>query len=345
MNKISIRSIYAELKESSYPIYIWGAGSMSVEVEKRLEENGIPIGGKFINVGERENVYTLNEIERMHALINVVVGHGHYEKVKEIESYDFVNHVYIIPNPYLQYKIPDSEYIFANQDKIEYIKKHLSDDVSNYVFEQYIKFCVSSNIKYLLESDICIDKMYKLDALKIHKERFVDIGAWEGDSIESFLDYTNGDYDKIYAIEPDPFAFDKLKNKYGDKENIILLQCGVGVESGRFHLEKENTQSAFLIKEGSPDNISVEVRTIDSLFEGKMVSLIKIFVPFMFLDILRGSENILRKDKPKLIINIGADNKFQIYDVIKWITDLRIDYRLALRFDFPMPTSLFLYAY
>lgn len=42
-------NVFEELKHSQYPIFIWGAGSMSVEVEKRLMERGISIVGKFIN--------------------------------------------------------------------------------------------------------------------------------------------------------------------------------------------------------------------------------------------------------------------------------------------------------
>ena len=89
----------------------------------------------------------------------------------------------------------------------------------------------------------------------------------------------------------------------------------------------------------------MNVTTIDQLFEGCQISLIKIFVPFMFLDILKGGKKCISQNKPRLLINVAADDKFLLYDTVQWITDLNMDYKLALRFDFPMQTRLCLYVY
>jgi len=73
--------------------------------------------------------------------------------------------------------------------------------------------------------------------------------------------------------------------------------------------------------------------------------LVKIFVPFMFLDILKGGKDTVKQNRPRLIIYVACDDKFLLYDTVRWIASLDMDYRLALRFDFPMPTRLILYAY
>lgn len=61
---------------------------MSEEVQKRLEERKIPVKGRFINtkradahiVSDKEHIFTLDEIEKQYDKIDVVMGHGHYEK-------------------------------------------------------------------------------------------------------------------------------------------------------------------------------------------------------------------------------------------------------------------------
>lgn len=45
---MSSEKVYEALRHSEYPVWIWGAGSMSVEVEKRLEEKGIHPAGLLI---------------------------------------------------------------------------------------------------------------------------------------------------------------------------------------------------------------------------------------------------------------------------------------------------------
>ncbi len=347
-----LENVFEELKHSSYPIFIWGAGSMSLEVEKRLTERGISFVGKFINtkidrahiVDNPKEIFSLQDIEEKYKKINVVMGHGHYEKADEIKLYPFINQVYIIPNPYPQYKGPDLEYVKYNQEKVEYIKKCLADDKSRYVLEKYIAVWTTNDISHLLASDVCVSGIYGLEELNIStKERFVDIGAWEGDTIDSFLKKTKGNYEYIYAVEPDPNSFEKLESRFHKKENISLIQCGLGEKVGELYLGEENSQSAFLKKEATKR--SVKVMTIDTLFGEKSVSLIKIFVPFMFLDILKGGESVIKRNRPRLIVNVSADNKCLLYDTVKWITDLGLDYKLALRFDFPMPTRMCLYAY
>lgn len=188
--------------------------------------------------------------------------------------------------------------------------------------------------------------MFDLSEMNITSmENFVDIGAWEGDTLEAFMKKTNGHYDHIYAVEPDPCSFRKLSAKFDGKTDITLFQCGLGKEEGEFYLSAENSQSTYLSQTETIVREKVNVTTIDQLFEGCQISLIKIFVPFMFLDILKGGKKCISQNKPRLLINVAADDKFLLYDTVQWITDLNMDYKLALRFDFPMQTRLCLYVY
>lgn len=366
--------MYETLRHSQFPVFIWGAGSMSIEVEKRLYENGISPVGRFINTQMKQShlvhstdpIYSFNELKNSYSQINVVMGHGHYEKATELQSDPFVNMVYIIPNPYTQYKGPDQQYIHDNADKIASAKKLLIDDHSRLVLEKYLAFSSTNEIQHLLDSDICIGGIFNLNDLNLSStETFADIGAWEGDTIDAFLRKTNGCYEHIYAVEPDPCTFKKLSSKFEEDPNISLFQCGLGKQEGEFYLSTVNSQSTSLSEAKTSTSQKVGVTTIDQLFEKNYfrkggyfdnnisekhykyykIDLIKIFVPFMFLDILKGGANLIKQNRPRLIINVTADDKFSLFDTIQWIADLNVNYKLALRFDFPMPTRLFLYAY
>ena len=342
------------LRHSQLPVFIWGAGSMSIEVKKRLNENGISPVGRFVNTQMKQShlihstdaIYSFDELKNSYSQINVVMGHGHYEKAAELQSDPFVNMVYIIPNPYTQYKGPDQQYIHDNVDKIASAKKLLIDDHSRLVLEKYLAFSSTNEIQHLLDSDICIGGIFDLNDLNLSStETFADIGAWEGDTIDAFLRKTNGCYEHIYAVEPDPCTFKKLSSKFEEDPNISLFQCGLGKQEGEFYLSTEDSQSTSLSQTKTAISQKVKVTTIDQLFENKHIDLIKIFVPFMFLDILKGGVNYISQNRPRLIINVTADDKFSLFDTIQWIADLNVNYKLALRFDFPMPTRLFLYAY
>ena len=346
---------YTELQHSQYPVFIWGAGSMSEEVRLRLEERGIFPNGRFITtksetshiVSSDKPVFTLEELGEKYSRINVVAGHGHYEKIVDLKPYSFIDKVYVIPNPYLQYKGPDLEYVYRNQDKLRYIIEHLADTVSQQALERYIAVSITNDISYLLDADLCTGGMFGLKELNItDSESFVDAGAWEGDTIDQFLKFTDGRYRKIFAFEPDSQIFKTLQDTYGNNEKISLHQCGLGERDGELCISRGSTQSAFLTSASAdPDSERIAIKNLDNLLADENVSLIKIGVPFMFLDILKGSASLIRKCRPRLITYVTWDNRFLLYDTIRWITDLNLSYKLALRFDFPMPTRLVLYAY
>lgn len=347
-------SIYEELRHSKYPVFIWGAGSMSVEVEKRLGEYGIHPAGRFIDtpinqphiISNSERVFSLDELNELYPKINVVVGHGHYEKANIMRSHFFVNEVYIIPNPYLQYKGPSLQYVNENADKIDYIKNQLADERSRYILEKYIAASTTNDIRHLLESDICVEGVFGFEELNISAtETYVDIGAWEGDTIDLFLSRTKNHYTHIYGVEPAPRTFEKLKSKFFERPDISLLQCGLGAQEGELYLSAEDSQSTYLSQFEINGSRKVPVTTMDCLFSDTSVSLVKIFVPFMFFDILKGGKNTIKQSRPRLIIYVSCDDKFSLYDTVQWIANLNMNYNLALRFDFPMPIRLILYAY
>ncbi len=347
-------STYEELRHSEYPVFIWGAGSMSVEVEKRLDENGIHPVGRFIDtpinqshiISNSERVFTLNELKELYPKINVVIGHGHYEKADMMRAHCFVNEVYIIPNPYIQYKGPSLQYVNENSDRIDFIKNQLADERSRYVLEKYIAVSTTNDIRHLLEADICVEGVFGFEKLNISKtEAYVDIGAWEGDTIDSFLRRTNSCYTHIYGVEPSPRTFEKLKSKFIERPDISLFQCGLGAQEGELYLSADDSQSNYLSQFEINGSRKVPVTTMDCLFSDTSVSLVKIFVPFMFFDILKGGENTIKQNRPRLIIYVSCDDKFSLYDTVRWLSSLGMDYKLALRFDYPMPTRLILYAY
>jgi len=327
---------------------------MSVEVEKRLDENGIHPAGRFIDtqtgqshiISNSDRIFSLEELKGLYPKINVVMGHGHYKKASAMRSHPIVNEVYIITNPYTQYRGPSLQYVRENAEKIDYIKKMLADERSRCVLENYIAVSTTNDIRHLLESDICVEGVFGLEELNISAtETYVDIGAWEGDTIASFLNKADNHYTHIYGVEPAPCSFARLKNKFTGRPGLSLFQCGLGLQEGELYISTEDSQSAFLSQSEMDGSSKVSVTTMDHLFSDKSVSLVKIFVPFMFLDILKGGKNTIKQNRPRLIIYVACDDKFLLYDTVQWIADLDMNYSLALRFDFPMPTRLILYAY
>lgn len=358
MKKDVTEKVYQELRKSKYPIYIWGAGKMGTKIKNRLNENGIGVEGFFVDVvhfngeaaGEGEQIYTLDELEKRHDRIDVVIGHGHYERREAMSGLPFVHQVYMIAFPYLQYHSPGiGEWIAHHRELYHEIAGRLADDQSRKALHAYCMVNDTMDAEYLLQDDMLVKDMFDFEGLHLaERERYADIGAWTGDTVELFMEKTGGRYDHIYAVEPDPDSLEKLRESVRDDENISIYPYGLGSEAGEMylHVDGEVRQSTSLVSQKDGDSqLPIEVKTLDQLFEKDSVSLIKIFVPFLFWEILKGGEKCILRDKPRLIVNLSIEDGTSFFDVIKWLLDLEVDYQIALRFDMAMSTRFMLYAY
>lgn len=124
---------------------------------------------------------------------------------------------------------------------------------------------------------------------------------------------------------------------------IILNSIALGNSSGFVELSNENTQSAFMRK---TDNASITMHRLDDLVVNKeKPTLIKICVPMMTLDVLRGAEKTIKKYNPKLIVNVSIGINNDMIDTIRWINRCNENYSIVLRYRLYMPTQLWLYAF
>lgn len=348
---IEWKKVIEKLKSDGLPIFIWGNGRMSIEVEDRLREKGICAEGKFVNLNDDydQQVLRLDELEKEYKQFNVVVGQGHFERIFDISSSPCIHCIYIIANPYQQYQGPDKQWLDQNKARIERVCQKI-DTTSRKCLWAYYRIQSDNDINHLLNQSFLIPEMFGLPELNLSdNEVYVDAGAYIGDSIEAFMQATFKKYQHIYAFEPDYKSFEILQQYTEALNNVDCFQIGLGKENKKMLLALENTKSAYLVEskaqEGQTLSKEIDVKKLDEVMRDIKVSLIKISVPFLFLDILHGAEQCIRCNRPKLIVNVGAGDGTKIIDTIEWIEKLELGYKILLRNDFPAPTRIFIYAY
>ncbi|HSR11557.1 MAG TPA: FkbM family methyltransferase, partial [Thermodesulfobacteriota bacterium] len=167
------------------------------------------------------------------------------------------------------------------------------------------------------------------------KEIFVDMGAFDGDSITAFVQACRNrgvNYEHIYAFEPDPRNYDALLRTTGHMQKISYHKLGLW--SHRKVLRFESSDKAFTTTaSGVHENgdIEIEVVGLDEFLQGEKVTLIKMDPPGDILrDALQGAAETITRHKPKLVLN--AYNKLEdIFEVPLLVNRRWPDYRLYLR--------------
>ena len=164
------------------------------------------------------------------------------------------------------------------------------------------------------------------------RRSYIDCGAYRGDTIEQFIDWSGGAYEKILGVEADPINFAALEQFIRSKayENVELFNGGVWNERTTLTFNGlSNTSSA--IAEGG--DVSIRADRIDALVDEiglTSVGLIKMDVEGAELNALRGAVETIKRDKPNLAICVYHKTD-DLITIPQFIKNLNADYKFYLR--------------
>jgi FkbM family methyltransferase len=171
------------------------------------------------------------------------------------------------------------------------------------------------------------------------QERFVDCGASIAESTKALLDATDGQFDKIWMIEPDEVNQVKLtafiesyQQDYAlNHGSIELVKAALGSEQGEMPFLHEGGHGGHLLATATDNAIcrNVQVRTLDQLIDSP-VTLIKMDMEGAELAALQGARRLITEHKPKLAVS-AYHRASDLLDLVNFVNSLREDYRIGLR--------------
>jgi FkbM family methyltransferase len=132
-------------------------------------------------------------------------------------------------------------------------------------------------------------------------EVFVDCGAYDGDSIQSFLEETKGKFTHIYGFEPDPANFVKLQeniSRLSQRDSISVRRAAVGATAGVVTFSGDGSEAS---RVGTGD-MAVECVALDEVLAGTKPTYIKMDIEGSELDALTGARDIIARHAPVLTI-------------------------------------------
>ncbi|MFT4283128.1 MAG: FkbM family methyltransferase [Candidatus Woesearchaeota archaeon] len=147
-----------------------------------------------------------------------------------------------------------------------------------------------------------LDKLPKRVLKKLKGANFVDCGAFVGDSLLILNKFKFG---KIYCIEPDSRNYDLLIKtiKMNNIKNAFPLKLGVGEKNKKISLSNSGTSSFINENISNTENSEIiNIVSLDSYFKDADIDLIKMDIEGYEYEAIRGSMDIIRENKPVLII-------------------------------------------
>jgi len=162
----------------------------------------------------------------------------------------------------------------------------------------------------------------------------VDIGAHKGAYTYWMRNRVTGS-GKVFAFEPQPELYEKLKGLVsGDGQGVIVENMGLSSFQGVLTLNVPSLHASpgasFEEKdddEPALQSYPVKVTTLDDYFdggEGEYIRLIKCDAEGHELEVFRGGENLLRRQRPHLLFECETRHRGGggVDEVFSWLTSL-----------------------
>ncbi len=328
-----------ELKVSRYPIILYGAGYLASEIREFLEKNSISITGYAVDdkymSGNRQYegkpVYSLEKYTCQNDC-NIIFAFSFCSErmEEELRNKEHIKKLYVLDFPgrfvLREENMMSEEFYRLHKPTLDKLRNDLCDEESKLQLDEFIsQKRVGNYRKRFSHNTTYFDK----DIISLSEnEVYVDCGAYDGDTILSFIDNLKSDVTNIciYAFEADSSNVDKMKINLCGLKNVEIISKGVYDYTGTLFFSNEGTDGSHIDDNGE----KIEVTTIDEVVRDSNVTFIKMDIEGSELKALKGAKKTIKRCRPKLAICV-YHKVDDLITIPQYIQNLNPDYRLFFR--------------
>ena len=241
-------TLWEYLKTAGKPVVLYGTGDGADKVLARLAETGVPVSSIFASDefvrGQQFHGFTVQAYSELLASREKVIVLIAFAS----ELPDVMERFYKLASVHETYAphVP----VFSGEETVTpaWIKKYetkllavydrLADAVSRETFASVLNYKLSGKLSYLQACTTNRTEDMRTIFSFGREETYLDLGAYNGDTVQEFLLLTHGRYKKIIALEPDPKNYKKLTDyvRQYELKNVTCLQAGVWNGCGSLEL-------------------------------------------------------------------------------------------------------------
>ena len=308
------KSVWERMRECAKPLVLYGMGNGADKILDWCEENQVKVQGVFASDefvrGQQFRGFTVERYdalkERLGEELLVVIAFAS-ERPEVLQRFAELDAEQEVVAPHLplfeEEETVSSAWLQRYETELQAAYDLLADDRSREVFSATLNYKLSGKIKYLFACETQrVEDIRELLA-PAQDEVYLDLGAYNGDTIRELGELTGRRWREVVAVEPDRRNCRKLRVLAEELAEgglpVEVHEAGIWSEQGELGFsDSGGRQSTFI----GAEKKTVPVTTIDALAEGREVSLIKMDVEGAELQALAGGRETLQKFAPKLFV-------------------------------------------
>ena len=329
------QNVWRQLQACPQPIVLYGMGDGADKVLAAFDRFGIPVAGVMASDGfvrgQSFRGFTVKkESDLVQELGDFTVALCFASQLPDvmeaIKNVAARHRLSVPPVPPFGDVLFDDAFVARYRRDMERAYSLLADEQSKKVYAGVLRFYYTGDIALLdgitTDKDEALQGILRLGG----DEVYVDLGAYNGDTVDEFLHYTGGGYRKIVALEPNAKNYAKLQAHCGHMPRTALWQLGAWDSNTTLLFNNKAGRNSAVAAEGVP----TRVVTVDSLLCDTSATYMKADVEGADVPALRGMQQTLRRCKPKL--NCAAYHRFEdIFRLPLLLHGIQPGYQIYLR--------------
>lgn len=313
-NRWDIDGFVAQLKNKK--VVIWGTGLAGCMICEALERQGISVcffaDNNQAKVGTEVRGKRTLGIGELPAdafvIIAANVKYGIHEQLQAASiPYTYLDPVWF----YLYYDAGKNAIITElreNAKAIDTVFEMLLDDASRKVFRNVLLHRAVHDLRLIWE--VYDEHQYFGNPIvKKAGKKFVDCGAFQGDTLTDFLKQTDpGETYQYYAFEADRENCEILKKICEEKKLdwVKPINLGVWDKKGQLYFQSGQTTgevSGKVIEDGEAQGNAIQVDSLDAVLGQTKIDFIKMDIEGAELRALQGARGCIERNVPTLAIS------------------------------------------
>ena len=308
IEKITEKNVWQSLKEAELPIVLYGMGNGADMILDKLSEINIKPADIFASDefvrGHSFRGYKVlkySEVcEKYGDFIIVVCFAVHDSIMLERIRQMSLEHTLYAPNvPIVDDGVFTREYIEEHNAEFDAAYSLLADDFSRQSYIDILNFKVSGKTEYLFNCQKKKEEVYSEYLHASDSEIFMDLGAYDGDTVREFITACEGKYRKIYAVEADVKNYSKLCINTEGTENIERFNLAAWDRKETLLFEKKKGRNSKLSSAGK---VEISADSVDNILGGRPISILKMDIEGSEEKALDGAANTIKTHRPKLYV-------------------------------------------
>ena len=340
-----------EVVKKSKKVVIFGAGLGGGGIYNVLKESGMldkviafsdnnTIKWNETYMDEKLYIIPPSELRTKVGLdCTIIIASSAYDIIKkQLISLGFSEtQIFLFNFAFMDLQYTDKEFIWNHIIDFQRAFDRMNDEKSRKIFINILNYKITKDVSYLTDLQAYVDdekqQYFPRDLFEFcENEIFLDIGAYNGDTLKVFNSVYQGNWSKYFGFEADERVYKRLLDYISDK--------GLGNKANIYNLAAwdteatlyfdENPGSSFMCEGEKSKKCKVKAKRIDDVLGQEKISFIKMDIEGSEKNAINGMEKLIMKNIPILAVCVYhcRDDFYAITDLLERICPEKYTYYL-----------------